>query len=72
MLVLTRKNKESLYIKVKNDDGTNEVIKIQVVGIGKHVRLGIEAPKKWPIYREELMEKEEDCTVSNPELTLAV
>jgi carbon storage regulator CsrA len=57
MLVLTRKNKESIFIKVKNDDGTEETIKIQVVGTGKLVRLGIEAPKKYPIFREELLEK---------------
>ncbi len=55
MLVLTRKNKESVFIKVKNSDGTEETIKIQVVGTGKLVRLGIEAPKKFPIYREELL-----------------
>lgn len=56
MLVLTRKNKESIYIEVKNEDGTKETIKIQVVGTGKLVRLGIEAPKRFPIYREELLQ----------------
>ena len=60
MLVLTRKNKESIYIKVKNEDGTEETIKIQVVGTGKLVRLGIDAPKKYPIFREELLKDKEN------------
>lgn len=57
MLVLTRKNKESVFIKIKNEDGSDELIKIQIVGTGKLVRLGIEAPKKFSIMREELMDR---------------
>ena len=47
MLILTRKAGESITI---GDD-----IKIQVIEIkGKQVRLGIEAPKKYAIHREEV------------------
>ncbi len=47
MLILTRKPSESITI---GDD-----IKIQVIEIkGKQVRLGIDAPKKYVIHREEV------------------
>lgn len=48
MLVLTRKEGESLYI---GDD-----IKITIVGLdNEKVRVGIEAPRFWRIFREELL-----------------
>ena len=57
MLVLSRKNLESLQITVPYPDGTKEVIKVQVVGItGKLARLGIEADRKVTILRQELIE----------------
>lgn len=47
MLILTRKPSESLYI---GDD-----IKITIVEIkGHQIRVGIDAPKKYRIYREEI------------------
>lgn len=47
MLILTRKSGESITI--------GDEIKIQVIEIkGKQVRLGIEAPKKFSIHREEV------------------
>ena len=47
MLILTRKLGESITI--------GDEIKIQVIEIkGKQVRLGIEAPKKFSIHREEV------------------
>lgn len=50
MLILTRKLGESITI---GDD-----IKIQVLEIkGKQVRLGIQAPKKYPIHREEIYQR---------------
>ena len=49
MLILTRRVGEALVI------GRN--IKISVVGVkGKLVRLGIDAPKKIPVHREEIAE----------------
>ena len=57
MLVLSRRNLESLYIKVPMPDGTEKQIKVQVVGTGKSVRLGIEADRDVTILRHELMEK---------------
>ena len=50
MLILTRKIGESITI---GDD-----IKIQVLEIkGKQVRLGIQAPKKYSIHREEIYQR---------------
>lgn len=50
MLILTRKLGESITI---GDD-----IKIQVLEIkGKQVRLGIQAPKKYSIHREEIYQR---------------
>ena len=47
MLILTRKPGESLYI---GDD-----IKITIVEIkGHQIRVGIDAPKEYRIYREEI------------------
>lgn len=48
MLVLTRKEGESLYI--------GENIKITIVSMdNEKVRIGIEAPKFWRVFREELL-----------------
>jgi len=50
MLILTRKLGESITI--------GDEIKIQVLEIkGKQVRLGIEAPKKYSIHREEIYQR---------------
>ena len=50
MLILTRKLGESITI---GDD-----IRIQVLEVkGKQVRLGIEAPKKYSIHREEIYQR---------------
>lgn len=53
MLILTRKVGESITI---GDD-----IKIQVLEVkGKQVRLGIRAPKKYSIHREEIYQRIQD------------
>lgn len=50
MLVLTRRNGESLYV----GDG----IKFTILGIqGHQVRIGILAPKDVPVHREEIYER---------------
>jgi carbon storage regulator len=52
MLVLSRKFSEQLYI-----DAHGQRIVITVVEIrGDKVRLGIEAPKEWPVHRREVSE----------------
>jgi len=66
MLILTRKAGESITI---GDD-----IKIHVIEIkGKQVRLGIEAPKKYSIHREEVyirIHEENQRAASKAPLTL--
>jgi carbon storage regulator len=47
MLILTRRPQETLVV------GGN--IKVQVLGVkGGQVRLGVEAPREVPVYREEI------------------
>ena len=59
MLVLTRKENESLII-----DGD---IKLTVISVkGGQVRLGIEAPKDVPIHREELLNNDKKSIVDKP------
>jgi len=50
MLILNRKSEEEIYIETPEGR-----ITLKVIGIdGKAVKLGIDAPKEFPIYREEL------------------
>jgi carbon storage regulator len=53
MLVLTRNVGESITV------GTDVIIRVLQVN-GKHVRIGIEAPRDLPIWRTELLLKKED------------
>lgn len=58
MLVLTRKLRESIYMKIKLKDNTEKEVCIKVVDIGsKKIRLGIDADKDVIILREELLAK---------------
>lgn len=50
MLILSRKKNQSIVI-----DGD---IKVVVLGrIGKHIQIGVEAPKHIAVYRQELLDK---------------
>jgi carbon storage regulator len=52
MLILTRKNKESIII------GDNKEIKITILNIrGNQVQIGIEAPKDITVHREEIFDR---------------
>lgn len=53
MLILTRKTGESLII-----DGSVTVTVLSV--INNQVRIGIDAPKDVPVYREEIYERMKD------------
>ena len=79
MLVLSRRNLQSLYLNMKMDNVKAAIealeqgdsdkalgllkkiggkqIKVQVVGIGKSVRLGIQADSDVTILRDELVDK---------------
>lgn len=61
MLILTRKNGESIII---GDD-----IKITLVGVkGYQVKIGIDAPKEVSVHREEIyrrIKEQEDATAGN-------
>jgi len=57
MLVLTRRDGESLFI--------TKDIQVRVLGVkGNQVRIGVEAPKGFAIYREELREQFEEVAPS--------
>jgi len=51
MLLLTRKEGESLIIEV---EGLKEHIELKIVDINNQVRVGVTAPKNCKIWREEL------------------
>ena len=54
MLVLTRREGEEIYIKVPN---SQEILKVKVGNIrGSAVRLAIDAPKEYEVYRKEVYE----------------
>ena len=50
MLVLTRHIGEKIFI---GDDVTVTVLELK----GRHVRIGIEAPREIPVYREEIYQR---------------
>jgi carbon storage regulator len=62
MLVLSRKLGEKIYI--------NDNIFITVVDIDRgKIRLGIEAPRDVPIFRQELIAEPQAAVVANPAIT---
>ncbi|HMK44978.1 MAG TPA: carbon storage regulator CsrA [Dissulfurispiraceae bacterium] len=63
MLVLTRKTDQTIAI--------GESIKIKILEIGNgFVKLGIDAPRDMPIYREELYEKLKQLNVEASKLDM--
>lgn len=59
MLVLSRKVGEKIVI--------NKDITITVVDIDRgKIRLGIEAPREYPVFRQELLQKEKEDAVERP------
>jgi carbon storage regulator CsrA len=71
MLVLSRKNRESVVIG--GDDGVHRLLKVTVLGIqGANVKLGFEVDADVPVYRAEVWdridaESPSDClTVRRP------
>ena len=56
MLVLSRKNRESVVIG--GSDGIHRLLKVTVLGIqGTNVRLGFEADPDVPVHRSEVWER---------------
>ena len=56
MLVLSRKNRESVVIG--GDDGVHRMLKVTVLGIqGAHVKLGFEVDASIPVHRAEVWER---------------
>lgn len=51
MLLLTRKEGESLVIEI---EGLKEPIELKIVDINNQVRVGVTAPKECKIWRDEL------------------
>ena len=59
MLVLSRHRDEEVIVVVP---GTNDVIKFMIVDIrGDKVRVGIEAPKNYPVHRKEVLDRIESA-----------
>jgi carbon storage regulator len=59
MLILSRRVNESIII---GDDVKITVIKIE----GNQVKIGIEAPREIEVHREEVYQRKQDETASNP------
>jgi carbon storage regulator CsrA len=56
MLVLSRKNRESVV--VGGDDGLHRLLKVTVLAIqGAHVKLGFEVDPGVPVHRSEVWER---------------
>ena len=56
MLVLSRKNRESVVIG--GSDGVHRLVKVTVLGIrGTNVKLGFEADADVPVHRAEVWER---------------
>jgi carbon storage regulator len=56
MLVLSRKNRESVVIG--GSDGIHRLLKVTVLGIrGTHVKLGFEVDADVPVHRAEVWER---------------
>ena len=65
MLVLSRKNAESVI--VGSSDGLGSTVKVTVLDIGyRSVRLGFETNKDIPVYREEVWERIRDNAPRDP------
>eukprot|EP00831_Metopus_contortus_P039933 TRINITY_DN31272_c0_g1_i1.p2 TRINITY_DN31272_c0_g1~~TRINITY_DN31272_c0_g1_i1.p2 ORF type:complete len:165 (-),score=29.82 TRINITY_DN31272_c0_g1_i1:10-504(-) len=56
MLVLNRKSNEEIYIETPEGRITVKVIEID----GKFAKIGIDAPRSFPVYREELYKQVND------------
>lgn len=54
MLVVTRKNNEGVVVVNRQ---TGEVIKIRVLLLTEKIKVGIDAPEKFEIIREELLNR---------------
>ena len=62
MLVLTRREGEEIYIRVPNSE---ELLKVKVGHIrGNAIRLAIDAPKEYKVYRKEVYEEREELKQS--------
>jgi carbon storage regulator CsrA len=68
MLLLTRKEGESLIIEV---EGLKEPIELKIVDINNQVRVGVTAPKECKIWREELyktIQENRQAAIATPQL----
>ena len=60
MLVLTRKKREGVFVAEGKVTANGENIIIRIIDIqGDRVKIGIEAPEKYQITREELLEEKD-------------
>lgn len=58
MLILSRKRQEAILIALEGEFDKEDTIEIRIIEIdGYRVSVGIQAPKKYKIIREELTKK---------------
>ena len=66
MLILSRKKNESIVLIPPGDVGSARVVVVQITG--DKIRLGIESPRDWQVYRSEFHEPPDEGAGTSPRI----